>query len=118
MVSNILVSNVITKLHNQVVLLHMLSGSIVNRKVRFVYFFADKGQKNSRSNLGNSSLIFWECHLSIYLVFILLRDTFKKSAKLRGFVINWLTPYPPTPIWDKKFRTFQNSKQRERVEYY
>ena len=28
----------------------------------------------------------------------------EKSAKFRGFVLNWLTPFPtpPHPIWDKK----------------
>ena len=34
----------------------------------------------------------------------LLRDAFKKSAKFRGFVLNWLTPYPPY-LGPKKIRT-------------
>ena len=34
----------------------------------------------------------------------LLRDAFKKKKieKFGGFVLNWLTPYPPPPIWDIK----------------
>ena len=28
------------------------------------------------------------------------RDALKKSSKFRDFVINWLTTYPTTPIWD------------------
>ena len=40
------------------------------------------------------------------LSFNRLRDAFKKIAKFRGFVLNWLNPYPPLPIWEIKILDF------------